>query len=603
MSKSSYVPTPEESKVISIMQSELASWQEGNVYVTPRVSFVMTNVIKKARKNFYGIFDSSKDPITGREKIFVTLTEWTVEDTLKEEDIDTKDITVKSRNGSYLKAEVMRMILSKYFSDMKFGQTLNRWLRLIVTDGTAYLKASTYEGKLEVSVVDALNIIADPSVECLDESTGIMEKTVLSKPEFDELNLDMSEYASLTYNVDFNSVAQVGSTMNVSQIPYVEVWQRYGYLPRSIMTGSAKDDNKFFYGVATVSGLNAVPVVHSVVELKNDEDHPYCEGVLKRVPGRRHGRGVPEMLFNIQAYLNETINMRVNRSRITQLGLFKGQGNVTPQQFSKLFTTGMIKLDANSDINPINMGGTDPATYRDEDQSYQWASRVTGNTDDFNQAASRPATNAIIEQQGANKGHNLRMENILLALSDFIQEKMLPVIKAELKAKKGELYRITGDPKILAKLDEALIRNQVYKNIEAMSPTEKQALAQSGIDIETFVEQGMESMKALGEDRHIELIDDLFDTEYDIQIVAGDESVNRATLSTNLQAVMGILAQSGMPIREILREYLDTLGLNTDRIMAEMPETPPQQQLAPGAAPGAPGEMPQGDVSQSMPTP
>ena len=249
------------------------------------------------------------------------------------------------------------------------------------------------------------------------------------------------------------------------------------------------------------------------------------------------------------------------------------------------------------------MGGTDPATYRDEDQSYQWASRVTGNTDDFSQAASRPATNAIIEQQGANKGHNLRMENILLALSEFIQDKMLPVIKAELKAKKGELYRITGDPKILAKLDEALIRNQVYKNIEAMSPTEKQALAQSGIDIETFVEQGMESMKALGEDRHIELIDDLFDTEYDIQIVAGDESVNRATLSTNLQAVMGILAQSGMPIREILREYLDTLGLNTDRIMAEMPETPPQQQLAPGAAPGAPGEMPQGDVSQSMPTP
>ena len=91
----SYTPTPEEVKVISIMKAEKATWEEGNVFVTPKVSFVMRNVINKARKNYYSIFDNEKDPITGRDNLFIPLTEWTVEDTLKEEDIDTKDITVK----------------------------------------------------------------------------------------------------------------------------------------------------------------------------------------------------------------------------------------------------------------------------------------------------------------------------------------------------------------------------------------------------------------------------------------------------------------------------------------------------------------------------
>lgn len=265
-----------------------------------------------------------------------------------------------------------------------------------------------------------------------------------------------------------------------------------------------------------------------------------------------------------------------------------------------MFTTGGIKLDNSSDISVLNTGGTDPSTYKDEDQTYQWASRVTGNTDDFNQTASRPATNALIEQQGANKGHNLRMEGILLVLGDFIQNKMLPIIKKELKRKKGEIIRITGDPKILMKLDEALIRNQVYKNIEAMSPSEKQAIAQSGVDIESFVQQGMDAMKSLGEDRYMEIVDELFDSEYDTKIVTSDESINRNALAQSLQGTIGLLAGSGMPIRETLREYYDTIGLDSDRLVGEMPEAPPQ---APEGAPGTvPGGAPtsQGTLAQSV---
>lgn len=590
-----YTPTDEEKEVIRIIQSEKTNWEDGHVFVVDKVQFIMKNVVKKARKNYFGIFNSPKDPVTKREKIFIPLTEWTVETMLKNIDIDTKDIDVKARNtNAYLKAEVFRHILKKKLDEINFGQTLNRWLRRVAIDGTAYLKAYEEDGKLGVAVVDRLNMIADPSVECLDDSAGITERFILSKPEFDELNLDGKEYVDGVTSIDRTGIEAFSPSVQSTEIPYVELFERYGYFPEYVITGKEEDKKTFFYGKATVTGLNGTPVVHSVVKL-DEEENPYGEGKLKEVPNRLDGRGIPEMLFNIQAYLNEVVNTRMNKARIVQLGLFKMKGNVTPQQFAKLFTTGGIKLDQSSEIEAMNTGSIDPSTYKDEEQAYQWGTRVTGTTNEDNQAASRPATNALLEQQGASKGYNLRIEDLMLSLGKFIEKKMLPIIKKEMLSDKGSLVRVTGDPKIFEKLDESLIRNQVYKNIESMSPTEKQMMRDSGVDMEMFVQQGMEQMKALGEDRYIPIIEDLFDIEYDIKVVTSDESINRSVMASMLQNTLGILASSGLPVRDTLKELYDTMGLDGEKLIQDQPVQLPQQ-----------GALQQGSpetVANSMPQP
>ena len=590
-----YTPTDEEKEVIRIIQSEKTNWEDGHVFVVDKVQFIMKNVVKKARKNYFGIFNSPKDPVTKREKIFIPLTEWTVETMLKNIDIDTKDIDVKARNtNAYLKAEVFRHILKKKLDEINFGQTLNRWLRRVAIDGTAYLKAYEEDGKLGVAVVDRLNMIADPSVECLDDSAGITERFILSKPEFDELNLDGKEYVDGVTSIDRTGIEAFSPSVQSTEIPYVELFERYGYFPEYVITGKEDDKKTFFYGKATVTGLNGTPVVHNVVKL-DEEENPYGEGKLKEVPNRLDGRGIPEMLFNIQAYLNEVVNTRMNKARIVQLGLFKMKGNVTPQQFAKLFTTGGIKLDQSSEIEAMNTGSIDPSTYKDEEQAYQWGTRVTGTTNEDNQAASRPATNALLEQQGASKGYNLRIEDLMLSLGKFIEKKMLPIIKKEMLSDKGSLVRVTGDPKIFEKLDESLIRNQVYKNIESMSPTEKQMMRDSGVDMEMFVQQGMEQMKALGEDRYIPIIEDLFDIEYDIKVVTSDESINRSVMASMLQNTLGILASSGLPVRDTLKELYDTMGLDGEKLIQDQPVQLPQQ-----------GALQQGGpetVANSMPQP
>jgi len=592
-----YTPTPEESEVIRIMQSEKAQWEEGLVWVTDKVQYVMKNVIKKARKNYFGIFNEPKDPVTGREKIFIPFTEWAVGGFRKNIDVDTKDIGVKATNATgHLKAQVFRQVLHKKLNDINFGSILNIWLDRIAIDGTNYLKAYEVKGKLAVGNVDALNIIADPSVEKLDDSTGITERAVLNKYEFDELGLENSEYVTGSNTVDKTAidVSSVGSS--VSEIPYVEVFTRCGYLPLFVKTGKEEDKNKYFYAKAIVSGLNGKPVVHSVEET---DEHPFGIGRLKVVPNRLNGRGIPEMLFNIQAYVNEVVNYRMNKARIVQLGLFKMTGNVTPQQFKRLFTTGGIKLDANSDINPLDTGVIDPSSYKDEEQAYMWGNRVTGTTNEDEVAGNRPATNALIEERGAGKGYNLRIEELMLELGQFIKFKMLPIIKKELKANKGSIERITGDPDIIEKLDIEFAKNAVNTQLQGMAPFELEQLAQSGMTPEMMTDQTVEAMKKeLGGDRYIPIIDELFDTEFDIEIVMTDESINRSVMAKMLQDTMGMLAGAGLPIRNTLKELYDTLGLNGEQLIQDMPQQGlPMPAQAGDEGAGSPAQM----ISQSMP--
>ena len=574
-----YTPTPEEQEVIRIMQTEKANWEDGLVWVTDKVQYVMSNVVKKARKNYFGIFNQQKDPITNREKVFIPLTEWTVETMLKNIDVDTKDIEVKATNMSgHLKAQVFKQILDKKLNDINFGKILNKWLRRVAIDGTSYLEAyKTDDGRLGVNIVDYLNMISDPSVEEFSESTGKIVRNVLSKPEFDELNLDNADYAKETTTTDKTGVDTANVGGSKSEIPYVELFTRYGYLPEFVRTGKEKDRKKYFCAKAIVSGLNGTPVVHAVEEVDEKMEDPFGIGKLKEVPNRGAGRGIPEMLFNIQAYVNEVVNTRMNKARIVQLGLFKMTGNVTPQQFKRLFTTGGIKLDASSDISTLDTGVIDPSSYKDEEQAYLWGNRVAGTTNEDEVSGNRPATNALIEERGAGKGYNLRIEDLMLDLGQFIKNKMIPIIKEELKKNKGAVERITGDPDIIDKLDKEFAKNAVNNMLNDLDPFEKEQLAMQGVTPEMLTEQTIQGINnSLGKDRYIPVVEELLDADYDIELVLSDESINRSVMAKMLQDTLGLLAGAGMPIRNTLKELYDTLGLPGEALIQDMPEQQPQ---------------------------
>jgi len=591
-----YEPNEQENKAIALLQNEVTNWEEGEVSVTDRYSFMMKNVIKKARKNYFGVFDVEKDPVTGRKKLFVPLTEWIVEDIVKNIDIDTNDIKVKAKNyDSHGIASMFRYVLKYYLDRIKFGKLINTVIRMMSIDGTCYVKTWKEGREIKARVIDCLNIIADPSANNLDE-TPIIERNVLFLPEFkDEGKIGKwanvgDVYGSEVIDRSGFDIASRGSI--VSEIPMVDVYERYGWMEKCLLTGKESDDGEYVYGLIVASGLkDKVPVCHLIKEVK---DHPYTIFKFKDIWNRLAGRGVAEMLFSLQAQINETVNIRRNTARIAQTGLWKARGGVSPQQVSKLFSTSVIKLKgARDEFDRLDSGSVDPSSYKDEEFAKDWATKVTGSFDNSNISASTPATNSLIQERGSKIGFNLVQENVGLSIKEMLEKKLIPLINKVIRP--GDIIRITGNSKDFELQEDKYIKNAVYQ--KANDAINSGLILMPG-EMEAEIDRMKEEFKTMGGDRYLAITDNAFNTDYDIDIAIGDEELNPALIVQSMTQALGIMAQfpgSKLDVDEVMKEIMDSLGLDGNRFI-QAPEDlgtaqARQEQMANTEIPGiqAPG--------------
>jgi len=568
--KTEYYPTEGEKKAIEIFNTEKSNWERGEAWLTDKVAFRMTDVVKKARKNYFGVFDEEKDPVTNRRKLFIPLTEWTVESVLKNIDIDTKDIDIKAKNPTaYRKTRIVKMVLRYFLDRMHFGKILNEKLRNASIDGTCYDKTWLEDGQLMHRNIDRLNIIVDPSEDELKANSTIIERNLLTLPEFKEYNFDNSEVVEGVTSIDRVGINDTVSSSIKTEIPYVEVFERYGYLPKYCLTNDEKS-NDYVYCLLVLSGNGENTVVHKIKEVK---EHPYCQYKFKNVLNRADGRGIPEMIFNIQAYLNEIINIRLNTARVVQMGLWAAKGNITPQSLKKFFSTGVIKLDGASEFSRLDTGSIDPSSYKDEEQAYAWSKRVTQTQVEDEIAPNRPATNAIIEERANSKSYSLLIENFAFSLEKLIEEKMIPIIKKTIKEK--EIIRITGDPSDLKELDKAFARELVYSEMEKYKKKLGFYPYLTQEEVEAKIEEVSANLAEMGEDRPLEYSSRLFDTEFDIQVNISDEQLNKAVVANTLNQAINILAGAGVPpqmLKEPIKELFDTLGFDGDKLASKIDE-------------------------------
>lgn len=577
-----YEPTDAEKEMLRIMLSEKSAWEDGEVFAIEKLSFIMRNIVKKARKNFYGVFDEEIDPVTQRKKIWVPLTEWVVENVIKNIDIDTKDIHVEPmKSESSVSAEFFNFILRNRLEKAQFGKTMNANNQNIVVDGTGFLKAWKENGELKITYQDRLHIIVDPAVSCADESPSIIEENVLSLPEFQQYTDWKNIYAVKgSKNVDRSGIAErgIGSTSRESEVPYVRVYERYGYAPKFVLTGDEKDRDEYVYVLAVASELDSTPVIHQIKEVKK---HPYQDFKFKEVLNRFDGRGIPEKLLSIQEYVNETVNTRLNTARIVQLGLWRVGAGVTTKQMKELFSGAAIRANQ-GDVERLNTGTIDASSYKDEEVAYEWAKRVTQTTNEDEVAASKPATNALIEERGANKGYDLIVENIYLNLAKFLKEKVVPIIIDTLKD--GEIEKITGDPQAIAKLEEPFVRNLVMsKNSQAFMETGKYLYQSAEQEQQAIVQLMQEMNKQYGNKRFIPILKQAFDTDYEIRIDPAGDVINKGVLAKQLTDVMNMLSGAGVPITElkdVAQELFDTMGLPGEKLVEKIGTTQPMMSTA-----------------------
>ena len=584
---SGYTPSSTDSDIIGVVSGEKVSWEDAQVFVTETDAYLMRKVIDKSRRYYMGVFESQFDEVTGERKTWIPMTEHSVESVVKSIDLDTKDVLVTASNPSAVPVvPIIRAALSELFDEIKFGQLLNDISRVLARDGTVVIKSYLYRnpktGKKEIrsDIVDLLNIWIDPSAKSIQD-TSIIERSLMSMAEVEEYRGTWDNIDYVPYSNQISRIWDMQSDSTLEEIPYTEIWERWGKIRKSWVTGKKKDIDTWEEGHIVTAGLGGPQVVLYIrLNPRDDGIKPYEECQYKKITGRWYGRGVPEMLFSLQEYLNLIINTRKANNMVLQNGMFlirKGSG-ITPDMLSSITAGGGLPVtNINNDIKQLNVQDFRQSSYVDEDRIYLMADRVTSAFDITRGEvgkASASATATLSRERNIRDSFVLVQENVGFLIERLIMNHYIPLMKEMMDA--NHIIRVTGDADALSFIDQTIVDNRLNSFVK--KEMSKTGFRPSQNDIQKFLFDQREGLKKMGKQRFIKYFSELFDEKVTIDVHVTDEKFNKVVAAQQLRDML--IAYSRLPVASkldvdaVLREMLNIMGIKGEFFMekAQLPE-------------------------------
>ena len=596
-----------ESAAITMVGNEYQQWRDATAFVTTKIAFNIRVLLETLRKNYYGIFDEPNDPSTGQKKIWIPLTESVVDSIVKNIDLDSKDINIRAkRPGAVGLASFVRSLVKDELEQIQFGEMLDEMERFLCVDGTVVWKTYIVNngGKKEIKVkrVDLLNFFLDPTAPNVQEAT-VIERAVMTAEEIRSMDGWENTEDIVGSNVSRND-ALLNNTTNAttSNGNLVEVFERWGLMPKSMLTGKP-EDVELLHGHIVVSGTNgAIGRVH-LIEENTEEDgegniiKPYEECWYMKGLNRWHGRGPAEKIMMLQIYLNTIMNIRITRSKVAQLGIFKIRKNsgITPQMLSKLAANGVISVNDPSDIEQMVMQEASQASYQDEQNISSWAGRVTSAFESVTGEqlpSSTPATNAVIQNRMAQSQFVMVRKGVGMFLQRWLKRHYLP--KLAKTVSKGDITRMSGELDEIKNFDSLMANGMVKARVDEM-------VAEGQVPTVDQIKNEHARVKARlsanGPARFIEIMKSPDMSEYDVAIDITNEEIDKGVLVQNLMQAMsiaGTIPDSGVDISAVISQVFDIMGLDSSNLKKKETTLPQQQ---PGQVPAQqpqtqPGQTP-----------
>lgn len=580
-----------QARAVGIVRGEKQRWEVATAFVTDRVSFKMRQLIRICRKNYYGIFDVPVDQYTGLEKTWYPLTEINVEAVVKNIDLDQKDINFRSlTSDGFGITDITRAAVKNKLSAMYFGQKLDDFERALAIDGTAVWKTYEEQGKLVVKLIDILNIYIDPTSPSIQEAYRFTERNLMFPDEIkamtgwvntDDVDYNVPEGLPRTDPYWMNRATQVNSNVKLW-----DVYELWGQIPLSLITGNPFDESKEVAGHIVVSGIDSPgrERVHLIerntkVDKEGNSLKPYEECWYTRVPNRWYGRGIAEKLLTLQIYSNIVFNVRINRSRVSQLGLFKmkkGAG-VTPQMLARLPSNGVVVLNNLDDLEQMEVQEVGESSYKDEDTINSISERLTNAfqvATGENLPSSTSATEASMQASAVKSGFALIKDAVGGFLERWMDRHALKIIAKELTT--GEIIRITSDDDTFKQLVDRVV---LFKAHEALEDSFKKGYLPSPQEMQQAIQSATEKMQK--SDMFIELLKNIIADELETKMYVTNEEMD---ISVTIQNLLSMMQQAPQYADQIVQQAVDLMGLSPFK-------TPQQSQIMQPPGMGQPSPM------------
>jgi hypothetical protein len=557
-------------EAIELVNSEWRTYENAVVFVTEKVAFNLRNLIKTLRKNYWGIFDTDTDPVTGKKMTWIGITEWICDTWVKNSDRDSGDIRVKAKNGlARGLTTIVRYIVTNWMDKEIFGETIDETERQMAIDGSHIWK--TYKGYdengkvcLERCDVDLLNAYFDPTAKSIQKAYRFTERSLQTPEDIAGMDgwmdTDNLKGSSGLHPTDTN----LRSTNPSDTTKYVDVWETWGWIPKRLITGEDKDKGSV-QGHIVVSNLQGGVEnarVH-LIETNPSGLKPYEEGHTKKILGRWLARGPAESVMMLQSWINMIVNIRKVKHQVSQLGIYKlkkGSG-VSPQNVSKMVANGVITVNSMDDVEQFVMNEASQSSYKDEDTAVNWAQRVTSSYDAVTgetMPVGTTATNGIIQQKAAGSSFIMFKKQIGFFLERWLKRHAIPILTQMLTV--GDIIRMTADPSELEQFDDLFVNYLTAKKIDEDA---KKGITYQPEEVLLEMQRAKTKLRKMGIDRYIELVKEINLTDYDVLVYTDDEKFNP---SVQVEQLMNMLKVVPQYQNGIAKSIFDIMGIDSRQL-------------------------------------
>lgn len=553
---------------INIVKEEVSAYKDATFFITDKVAFSMRELIKRLRKNYWGIYDKPYDPTTNRKKFWAPYTQLVVNAVVRNSDMDSKDgrFRAASRKG-ITTAKKLRGFFRDWAHHNYWGETINDTNLGLGIDGTQVWKTLTYyeKGKKVVKVinVDLLNIFIDPTAPSIQEATRVTERSLMTPAAMRKMDwMDTNDLKTSTslHRLDVDSLNSFkGNAL-------VDVYEMWGEIPEYLITGKKKKKgNETIEGRIVISGIETGDLrVHKIERNTNKDRYgniikPYEEVRFIKIPGRWYGLGPAEMVMYIQEYINQILNNRLKKNNAAALGLFKVKDNVGINQkvLSGLVSQGVIKVKNMDDIANFPIEEAGPGSYRDEEIMKQWGFEITATHDvarGQSPQASSSATAVAIENANAQTGATMNKETMGLFWQRWFNRHFMPHV-AEMIKQQG-FARIYQDFEDIAADRERVVSKLVMDEMERMYNEEGKIPTEQ--ELQMAMQKVTRQLQEEG-DLLVEVNEKLITDGVEAYFSPTAEDIDASLAVQNLIQMMQIVPEAQ---KDMAAEAMELMGLN-----------------------------------------
>lgn len=525
----------------------------GIVWLTPEVSLETKTIVRDAKKNYAGLFQTEEP-----DKVFWPLAKTHVDSITGNLDYDTGDIKVVAKSAAYkgtayLLSELLRTCLKKG----KFGRLMNEAANALVRDGVVVVRSNHNDLRAkypESYIVDIENLWTDFNDF---QPTWFCERVPMPRYKLPKAwNKDV---------IDKSPTSKFKEVGDQTHDDTVIAYRYEGLMPRGWINGTNDEDE--VYGLLWITGMEkGAPYIQSRRILGKDMyscSYDYAQFVPNQ--NRFISVGIPEALVSLQKYVNLVINNRVQRGNLASTGLIeirKGSG-ITPQDVNNLVQGGAILVtQLGADIRSTPVQDVSPVSFTEEASINNTASQLTGSTEISRGQVNRSGTTlgqANLEAGFSSQRFQYHREAIGF-MFESILDKWLTMIIANMDEE--ETINFTNEQVLqevsmeLAKYD----RRQTAKAVgQEFGPAAEEQVANDNSILQSMYEGRVKKNEWKLIKKNLENFD------YKIEVSVNSESKDLNAIANNIVQSLPIVAQTpgGQElIQPMVDKLMEILGLS-----------------------------------------